>query len=72
MGITVNAILPGVLETSSSNGRSGGATALLERSKIGRPNTAGEVASVALMLASPAMTSITGCLFPVDGGTMPY
>jgi 3-hydroxybutyrate dehydrogenase len=72
IGITVNAILPGVLATSASNGRTGGAAALLERSKIGRPNTAGEVASAALMLASPAMTSVTGCMFPVDGGTMPY
>jgi 3-hydroxybutyrate dehydrogenase len=30
------------------------------------------VASVALMLATPAMTSVTGCMFPVDGGAMPY
>ena len=72
LGITVNAILPGVLATSTSDGSSRGAAALLARSKIGRPNTVGEVASVALMLASPAMTSVTGCMFPVDGGTMPY
>jgi 3-hydroxybutyrate dehydrogenase len=31
-----------------------------------------EVASVAVLLASPSITSITGCMFPVDGGTMPY
>ncbi len=31
-----------------------------------------ELASVAVLLASPSMASITGCLFPVDGGTMPY
>ena len=37
-----------------------------------RPNTFDEVASVAVLLASPSMASITGCLFPVDGGTMPY
>jgi len=72
LGITVNAILPGVLETSASNGHDAGAVALLERSKIGRPNTVAEVAAVAVMLASPAMTSISGCLFPVDGGAMPY
>jgi 3-hydroxybutyrate dehydrogenase len=50
LGITVNAILPGVLETSVRDG----------------------VASVAVLLASPEMTSVTGCLFPVDGGAMPY
>ena len=37
-----------------------------------RPNTFDEVASAAVLLASPSMASITGCLFPVDGGTMPY
>jgi 3-hydroxybutyrate dehydrogenase len=64
LGIAVNAILPGYL---------GGADdAFLEHSKLRRPNTAEEVASVAVLLASPSITSISGCLFPVDGGTMPY
>jgi 3-hydroxybutyrate dehydrogenase len=68
LGITVNAILPGALETASSNG----ATPVPTLSRTGRPTTVAEVASVALLLASPAMTSVTGCLFPVDGGAMPY
>ena len=39
---------------------------------IKRPNTVEEVAAVALMLARDEARNITGCLFPVDGGTMPY
>jgi len=31
-----------------------------------------EVAAVAVMLASDAARNMTGCLFPIDGGTMPY
>ncbi len=42
------------------------------RVALERPNTFDEVASVAVLLASPSMASITGYLFPVDGGTMPY
>ena len=29
------------------------------------------MANVAVLLASPSLVSVTGCLFPVDGGTMP-
>ena len=39
---------------------------------IKRPNTVEEVAAVALMLSRDEARNITGCLFPVDGGTMPY
>ncbi len=39
---------------------------------IKRPNTVEEVAAVAVLLASDAGRNITGCMFPVDGGTMPY
>ena len=41
-------------------------------SAIKRPNTVEEVAAVALLLASDSGRNITGTLFPVDGGTMPY
>ena len=67
LGITVNVILPGVLAPCAQPGPD-----LPGRSLIERPNTFDEVASVAVLLASPSMASITGCLFPVDGGTMPY
>ena len=39
---------------------------------IKRPNTVEEVAAVAVMLASDAARNMTGCLFPIDGGTLPY
>jgi 3-hydroxybutyrate dehydrogenase len=63
-GIAVNAILPGPIDAATEH--------LQTLSKLGRRNTVEEVARVAVLLASPSITSITGCLFPVDGGTMPY
>ena len=63
-GIAVNAILPGPIDHATEH--------LEALSKLGRRNTAEEVARVAVLLASPSITSITGCMFPVDGGTMPY
>jgi 3-hydroxybutyrate dehydrogenase len=59
-GIAVNAILAGPTDH------------LHALSKLGRRNTVEEVANVAVLLATPSISSITGCLFPVDGGTMPY
>jgi NAD(P)-dependent dehydrogenase (short-subunit alcohol dehydrogenase family) len=59
-GIAVNVVLAGSTEESHAS------------SKLGRRNSAEEVAKVAVLLASPSVTSITGCMFPVDGGTMPY
>jgi enoyl-[acyl-carrier-protein] reductase (NADH) len=43
-----------------------------QESSIKRPNRAEEVAAVAVLLASDAGRNMTGCLFPIDGGTMPY
>ena len=43
-----------------------------QESAIKRPNKVEEVAAVAVMLASDAARNMTGCLFTVDGGTMPY
>jgi 3-hydroxybutyrate dehydrogenase len=63
-GIAVNAILPGPIDAATEH--------LEALSKLGRRTTVEEVARVALLLATPSITSITGCLFPVDGGTMPY
>jgi enoyl-[acyl-carrier-protein] reductase (NADH) len=39
---------------------------------IKRPNKVEEVAAVAVLMASDAAKNMTGCMFPVDGGTMPY
>ncbi|MEL6890105.1 MAG: SDR family NAD(P)-dependent oxidoreductase [Actinomycetota bacterium] len=85
LGITVNAILPGLIETdivretgpdSAVAMGLDGYDALIElfsqESAIKRPNTVEEVAAVALFLASDAAKNMTGNMFPVDGGTMPY
>lgn len=85
-GITVNAILPGIVltdmfyetgpQTVEMMQLEGGLDALAAMyaagSAIKRPNTVDEVAAVALMLARDEAKNITGCLFPCDGGTMPY
>jgi NAD(P)-dependent dehydrogenase (short-subunit alcohol dehydrogenase family) len=84
-GITINSILPGLIETdivretgpaSAEMMGVGSYEALLDlfaqESAIKRLNTVEEVAAVAVMLASDAARNITGCMFPVDGGTMPY
>jgi 3-hydroxybutyrate dehydrogenase len=85
LGITVNAILPGLIETDIVRATGpesavamglGSYENLIEafssESAIKRPNTVEEVAAVAVLLASDAARNITGCMFPVDGGTMPY
>lgn len=86
LGITVNSILPGLIETdivrdtgpdsAEAMGLEGGYDALIEmfsaESAIKRPNKVEEVAAVALFLASDAAKNFTGNMFPVDGGTMPY
>ena len=85
LGITVNAVLPGIIETdivrtsgpesAIAMGFDGYDTMIAmfcRESAIKRPNTVEEVAAVAVLLASDAARNITGCLFPVDGGTLPY
>ncbi len=85
LGITVNAILPGIIETDivrATGPESAVAMGLAgydemialfcADSAIKRPNRVEEVAAVAVLLASDAARNMTGCLFPVDGGSMPY
>lgn len=85
LGITVNAVLPGIIETDivrATGPESAVAMGLgsydelinlfCKESSIKRPNRVEEVAAVAVLLASDAARNITGCLFPVDGGTLPY
>jgi len=84
-GVTVNAILPGVVmtdmfyESGPQTVEVMGLESLDElaavysaESAIKRPNTVEEVAAAALLLAREDAKNFTGCLFPVDGGTMPY
>ena len=69
LGIKVNAVMHGVLEDENPDDL---AAAFVERSAIKRPNRMEEVADAAVLLASPSLMSVTGCVFPVDGGTTPY
>jgi len=84
MGITVNALCPGAIETDEM--RTAGPAAaeamgltyegLLEvfaqQSAIKRLNECEDVALVAVLLASDAGAGITGSMISIDGGTSPY
>ena len=85
LGITVNTILPGIIETDVARETGPDSavamgvgtyddliTMFSSESAIKRPNTVEEVAAVAVLVASDAAKNMTGCMFPVDGGTMPY
>ncbi|MGH9108405.1 MAG: SDR family NAD(P)-dependent oxidoreductase [Acidimicrobiales bacterium] len=74
LGIRVNAIAPGFVETSMM--RSGLDTGLLDERRIidrlplkrlGRPS---EIADVAVFLASTRAAYVTGAILPVDGGVL--
>jgi NAD(P)-dependent dehydrogenase (short-subunit alcohol dehydrogenase family) len=83
-GITCNAICPGAIETDTM--RDAGAVVAAaagisyeeflgryaQESMIKRLNTAGEVAAMAVLLASDAGAGITGALLNVDGGSAPW
>lgn len=83
-GVTVNGICPGLVITDIIK-RNGPETAkamgltfdemvalFAAESAIKRPNTAEEVAAVAVLLASDAAAGITGAIYSVDGGTAAY
>ncbi len=64
-GVTVNAVLPGWIDTASATEderRAGQAT------PVGRPGTPDEVAAAVLFLASPEAGYVTGIQLVVDGG----
>ncbi|OUV77215.1 MAG: 3-oxoacyl-ACP reductase [Acidimicrobiaceae bacterium TMED130] len=84
-GVTVNAILPGFVmtdlfyESAPQTAEALGMDSLDEvadmysqASAIKKPNTVEQVAAAALMFARDEARNLTACLFPVDGGTMPY
>jgi len=84
-GITVNALLPGLIETDIVRATGPQSAEMMglpnyqamldlfaQESAIKRLNTVEQVGAVAVMLASDAARNITGCMFPIDGGTMPY
>ncbi len=85
LGITVNAICPGLILTDAVT-QGGPATAAAmglsydemidkvfkSKTLTGELNTVEQVAAVAVLLASDAGRGITGAFFNVDGGQAPY
>ncbi|HQV56523.1 MAG TPA: SDR family NAD(P)-dependent oxidoreductase [Ilumatobacteraceae bacterium] len=84
-GITVNALLPGLIETDIVRDTGPESAKMMgldsyeamidmfaQESAIKKPNTVEQVAAVAVLLASDAGRNMTACMFPIDGGTLPY
>jgi meso-butanediol dehydrogenase / (S,S)-butanediol dehydrogenase / diacetyl reductase len=76
-GIRVNCLVPGPIDTPMPAGafeklpeeqRPAARAAAVSRNMIKRFGTAEEVAAVAVFLASPAASYMTGAMIPVDGG----
>jgi 2-deoxy-D-gluconate 3-dehydrogenase len=71
MGITVNAIAPGYVETDNTAAlRSDPARyrQIIDRIPAGRWGEPRDMATAASFLASPASSYVTGAIVPVDGG----
>ena len=73
LGITVNAVAPGRLDTVSPSRTGTGSNkdymeAMLKRIPLHRLATAEEVAAAAVFLAGPGAASITGQTIVIDGG----
>ncbi len=72
LGVRVNCIAPGFIETAMSSkaldGDSGRKQRVLSRTPIGRLGEPADVANAALFLASSKSRYITGVVLPVDGG----
>jgi NAD(P)-dependent dehydrogenase (short-subunit alcohol dehydrogenase family) len=83
-GVTVNAIIPGLIytpkidtrtrEVGEKIGKSQGEVLALEMKQrpipVGRPGLAEEVATVVTMLCSDGASFVTGTAIPVDGGAI--
>lgn len=68
-GVTVNAVVPGLIETDMISGISDRRRkTLLNRTPLGRVGRPNEVASAVAFLASDEASYITGALLPVSGG----
>jgi NAD(P)-dependent dehydrogenase (short-subunit alcohol dehydrogenase family) len=71
MGITVNNIAPGLIDTEmlrSTVTSSGALQAAAEAIPLGRIGTSDEVAAAVGFLASPEASYITGSVIDVNGG----
>lgn len=71
-GITVNAIAPGIIATPMSKMMDDVAPDFTKNIPIPRLGTPEEVANVAIFLASPEASYITGAVFVIDGGLSLY
>ena len=75
-GVRVNAIAPGYVETDFIKGLSAKGILdfqkLARRTPMGRLGTPEEIAEVAVFLASPAASFVTGEVLMVDGGWSSY
>ena len=72
-GIRVNVIGPGVVNTpmsAHSLSIPDRRARMMERTPLGRPAEAGEIASVIAFLMSDASSFMTGAYVPVDGGSL--
>ena len=84
LGITVNSLCPGVIETDIVKAQGPQAAEAMgityeqlieyfvEESSTKRVMDVEDVAAVAMLLASEAGAGITGSLISIDGGTAPY
>ena len=84
LGVTVNALCPGAIETDIMRAEGPGAAAAMgltyeqlldqfaQESATKRLMEVQDVAAVAVLLASDAGAGITGSLISIDGGTSPY
>ncbi len=71
LGVRVNGVLPGVVETAMNKdlrADDAAASALRARHRLGRFGQANEVAAVIVFLASNSASFVTGSLVAVDGG----
>jgi enoyl-[acyl-carrier protein] reductase III len=72
-GCTVNAVLPGAIDTDSLDvyfrGDDEARSAMVSGTPVGRLGTVGEVADVVAFLCGPAARYVTGHVLVMDGGT---
>ncbi|MEK7099938.1 MAG: SDR family oxidoreductase, partial [Patescibacteria group bacterium] len=71
LGINVNAIAPGAIDTDMSRSKSmpkGALDAFLANVPLGRIGKSEEVAPMVVFLASDEASYVTGATFYVDGG----
>lgn len=72
LGIRINAVCPGVIDTPMSSdmieNQPAAMREIMRDQPIGRPGRPEEVAAAALWLLSPAASLVVGVALPVDGG----